>query len=107
MLGGFHGPAVSRAYYAAFYAAEAALHALDESRSKHSGVMAAFRSIVVGRHGFDDDVGRLLPSLFDRRNTADYAEAPVDRSEVEEAIADAERFVDAVEAWLEGLASSA
>ena len=40
--GGFAAQAISRAYYAAFYAAEQALSSLGELRSKHSGVIAAF-----------------------------------------------------------------
>ena len=39
---GFGDQAISRAYYGAFYAAEAALLSLGETRSKHSGVLAAF-----------------------------------------------------------------
>jgi len=45
--GGFAPQAVSRAYYAAFFAAEEALLALGETRSKHSGVLAAFEKLVV------------------------------------------------------------
>src|SRR5436190_8466483 len=45
--GGFFGQSVSRAYYAAFLAAEDALLALGEARSKHSGVIAAFGQRVV------------------------------------------------------------
>ena len=44
--GGFAPQAVSRAYYA-FFAAEEALLALGETRSKHSGVLAAFEKLVV------------------------------------------------------------
>ena len=39
---GFLESAVSRAYYATFYLAQAALATKDISRSKHSGVIAAF-----------------------------------------------------------------
>ena len=39
---GFTEAAISRAYYAAFYLAQAALATKDISRSKHSGVIAAF-----------------------------------------------------------------
>ena len=38
---GFSEAAISRAYYAAFYLAQAALATKDISRSKHSGVIAA------------------------------------------------------------------
>ena len=40
---GFNGVAINRAYYAFFYAATALLLTLDVTRSKHSGVMGAFR----------------------------------------------------------------
>ena len=98
--GGFFPQAVSRAYYAAFYAAEDALLALGETRSKHSGVVAAFERLVVREGGVDSDAGRLLRSLFRRRNEADYRAAPATQEEADEAANDAERVVDAVESWL-------
>lgn len=99
--GGFHPQAVSRAYYAAFYAAEDALLALGETRSKHSGVLAAVEKLVVREGGADPDVGRLLRSLFRRRNEADYGATPASQAEADEATSDAERVIDVVESWLE------
>ena len=98
--GGFGSQAVSRAYYAAFYAAEEALASLGESRSKHSGVIAAFGKLVIREGGFEEDVGRILRSLFEQRNDVDCGEAVAAREEAETAIRDAQRFVDAVESWL-------
>ena len=98
--GGFAEQAISRAYYAAFYAAEEALLALGETRSKHSGVLAAFEKLVVREDGLDPASGRLLRSLFRRRNEADYGAAPATREAADEATRDAERVVDAVEAWV-------
>lgn len=49
---GFPDQATSRAYYAAFFAAEAALLSLGETRSKHSGVIATFGRLVVKEGGF-------------------------------------------------------
>lgn len=98
--GGFHAQAVSRAYFAAFFAAEEALSALGETRSKHSGVISAFGRVVVRGSRFDEEVGRLLRSLFERRNLADYATLDVPKEESARAIDDAQRFVDAVGAWL-------
>jgi uncharacterized protein (UPF0332 family) len=97
---GFHPQAVSRAYYGAFYAAEAALLARGETRSKHSGVVAGFIQIVVGDGGLDPDAGRLLRSLFDRRNHADYTTEAVSADEASRAVADAARVVDLVATWL-------
>lgn len=98
--GGFAAQAISRAYYAAFYAAEEALLALGETRSKHSGVLAAFEKVVVREGGVDPATGRCLRSLFRRRNEADYGAAPASKKEAEEATRDAEYVVDAVESWL-------
>ncbi len=99
--GGFHAQAISRAYYAAFYAAEVALQELGETRSEHSGVIAAFVELLVRRDELEPETGKVLRSLFDRRSGADYdlADAP-DRAEGERAIADAEGFVDAIGAWM-------
>lgn len=99
---GFGSQATSRAYYAAFYAAEAALLALGETRSKHSGVISAFGRLVVGEGGLGTESGDALRSLFRRRNEADYGGLSASSKEAEAAIGDAERFVEAVEAWLAG-----
>src|SRR5579864_8173507 len=61
---GFPAQAISRSYYAAFYAAEAALLRLGEVRSKHAGVVAAVGKVLVVERGLDPRAGRLLRSLF-------------------------------------------
>lgn len=98
--GGFAEQAVSRAYYAAFYAAEEALLALGETRSKHSGVIAAFERLVVREGGVDPSAGRNLRSLFRQRSEADYGGAPASSREADEAIRDAGAVLDATESWL-------
>lgn len=97
---GFGAQAISRAYFGAFFAAEAALLTLGETRSKHSGIISAFGRMVVREGGLDEGTGRLLRSLFERRNEADYGDVDVPLEEAAEAVRDAERFVDGVEAWL-------
>lgn len=98
--GGFHGQAVSRAYFAAFRAAKAALSAVGEDRSKHAGVIAAFVHSVVKQGSLDAEAGRLLNSLFERRKTADYEFGEATTRQADRAIEDAQRFVDAVAGWL-------
>jgi uncharacterized protein (UPF0332 family) len=98
---GFATQAISRAYYAAFYAAQEALLVLGETRSKHAGVLSAFVRLVVREGGVDEERGRLLRSLFERRNDADYGGIDASREDADEAIRDAEQLVDAVEGWLE------
>lgn len=97
---GFGRQAVSRAYFAAFYAAERALALKGESRSKHAGVIAAFGKLVVREGGLSEEVGRLLRSLFERRGEADYTGADPPEEEYFAAIGDAERFVEALEEWI-------
>lgn len=48
---GFAAAALSRAYYAAFYAVEDALTRVGVIRSKHSGVVSAVGTILVRQHG--------------------------------------------------------
>jgi uncharacterized protein (UPF0332 family) len=96
----FTEQAISRAYYAAFYAAEEALASLGESRSKHSGTIAAFGRSVVREGGLEEEMGRILRSLFEQRSDVDYGEAVASREDAELAIRAAERFVEAVESWL-------
>jgi uncharacterized protein (UPF0332 family) len=97
---GFAPQAVSRAYYAAFYAASEALLALGESRSKHSGVIAAFISLVVKREGVEEEIGRALRSLFEQRSVADYGDESVSSERADDALEQASKVVAAVERWL-------
>jgi uncharacterized protein (UPF0332 family) len=99
--GAFAAQAISRAYYAAFYAAEAALAQLGETLSKHSAVVAAFGQLLVRPGQIDPEAGKLLRSLFDRRSGADYDWVePPSLEEAETAIGDAEQVVRAVAEWL-------
>jgi uncharacterized protein (UPF0332 family) len=97
---GFEAQAVSRAYYAAFFAAETALLALGETRSKHAGIISAFVHLLVRGGQLDEENGRLLRSLFERRNEADHSPVDVPLEEADAAIRDADRVVRAVEGWL-------
>jgi uncharacterized protein (UPF0332 family) len=100
VAGGFLRQATSRSYYAAFHAAEAALLALGETRSKHSGVISAFAQLIVRSGEVDEATGRLLRSLFERRNEADYAGPPISAEDAQSALTDAETFVQAVDSWV-------
>ncbi len=90
---GMHDFAVSRAYYAMFYLAEALLLGEGLSFSKHSAVIAAF-----GRHFVKS--GRLTAELHDfirqaqdQRNRADYGTGdPLCEEDSANQIRRAERF---------------
>ncbi len=97
---GFADAAVSRAFHAAFFAAETALLVLGETRAQHSDVVSAFVRRVVRERSLDPRAGRALRSLFNRFWLADRTYADTPDSEAERALRDAAFVVDAVTAWL-------
>lgn len=98
--GGYASEAVSRAYYAAFHAAEAALIALGETRSKHSAVIAAFTEHLVKTGEIDPGISTTLRSLFDRRTEADYGAPSLPAPDANAALRDAEKVIRAIEQWI-------
>jgi uncharacterized protein (UPF0332 family) len=93
--------AVSRAYYAMFYAASALLASKGETRSKHGAVIAAFGLHFIKSGLIEPEYGRLLSRGFEQRQDSDYdltnfADEPV----VEELIQNAQRFVARMEQYL-------
>ena len=92
--------AISRAYYAMFYAAEAALLSRGVARSRHSGVIAAFNEYFVSTGLLPDIPARALPGAFDQRNQADYGNEAVSEEQARVLLRDAERFVEAVDGLL-------
>ncbi|MDP3047497.1 MAG: HEPN domain-containing protein [Chloroflexota bacterium] len=94
---GYTDFAASRAYYAAFYAATAALMPEGLETSKHSAVIASVHQRLVKTGKLEKEQGKALTWLFELRGIGDYGmTAHVSRQEAEEAIAAAERFVDAM-----------
>ena len=74
---------------------------LGETRSKHSGVVAAFGRIAVRERGFDEKLGGELRRLFELRNAADYSWLDTPGQAGDEPIAAGQRFVEGVERWIE------
>lgn len=107
---GHERQAISRAYYAAFYAAQACLLAAGITRPTHSGVFTSFFNEIVQERGADPEAARLLRSLLGRRTEADYGghylghEATTADAKV--AVQDAEAVVNAVDAWLAAATSA-
>lgn len=64
--------AVSRAYYAMFYAAEAALLNKEMTFSSHKAVISAFGRYFVKTGIFDKQMGKDLNIIFDERQLGDY-----------------------------------
>jgi uncharacterized protein (UPF0332 family) len=103
---GFPSQALSRAYFAGFHAATAALLVLGEAPSTRSGVVSAFGRRVIEQGGLEREVGRSLRKLFEDRIDVDYALADVPAEEAGLAIAEAERLVDAATRWIESRSRS-
>ena len=99
---GFYDFAASRAYYAAFYAATAAL--LDEGLefSKHSGVIASVHQRLVKTDKLDRQQGKDLNWLFELRNVGDYGvTVHVSQQDTERAIQVAEGFLRVIKSLLQ------
>ena len=93
--------AAGRAYYAMFYAAEAALAEKDLQFRKHSGVHAAFGEHLAKPGLLDPKLHRWLLDAFDKRILGDYSyEMDVDEAAAREIIEQAREFVAAVETFL-------
>jgi uncharacterized protein (UPF0332 family) len=93
--GGYYGVAVNRAYYAFFYAATALLLTLDITRSKHAGVMAAFREHFVKTGDFPAEDSHAYGKAFESRNITDYEMlGKADPDQARDIVENAERFVE-------------
>lgn len=92
---GFFAQAISRSYFAAFYAAEAALSARGVIRSKHSGVVVAFNREFVKTGAVEVGVGRRLRAIFELRNEADYVPSPLTSDDARSAMESARAIVRA------------
>jgi uncharacterized protein (UPF0332 family) len=99
---GFYAIAISRAYYAMFYAASALLASKSISRSRHSGVVSAFSEYFVKTGLIEAEYARMLAHAFNARLGSDYDVAfSVDKNSAEAVIQDARRFVGRAEAYLQ------
>jgi uncharacterized protein (UPF0332 family) len=99
--GEFYGVAVNRAYYAFFYAATALLLTLDMTRSKHSGVLAAFREQFVKSGAFPIGDSQAYGEAFELRNVTDYEMlGQADSVQAHDAVQNARRFVERCERYL-------
>jgi uncharacterized protein (UPF0332 family) len=93
--------AVSRSYYAMFYAAEAALLTLSLKFSSHKGVISSFHRNFVKAGVFPNEMGYFLQNAFHRRQKGDYSfELYVDEETAQETLEEAGDFVSRVKEYL-------
>lgn len=89
--------AISRAYYAAFHAAQAALLTEGQKADTHRGLVTLFGLLLVKTGKFEKRWGRFLSNLKDDRETGDYeAVSYLDEAVARRAVDEAEAFVAAV-----------
>jgi len=97
--------AVSRAYYAAFHAAQATLLTEGQQADSHKGVVIMFGLLLVKTGKFDRKWGKFLANLKDDREAGDYdALSYLDQETAGRAVREAEAFVAAVETYVKSLA---
>jgi len=97
----FYDFAASRAYYAAFYGATAALLNEEMELSKHSGVIASIHHRLVKTGKLDKEQGKELNWLFELRNVGDYGVIiHVSQQDAQRAIRVAENFLQIIKSLL-------
>lgn len=76
--GGSDEGIVNRLYYACFHAAQAALYAREKQPGSHGAVRRQFGKALVLEGDATREQGRLLTTLADLRQQADYGYEPID-----------------------------
>lgn len=95
---GLYDDAVSRAYYAMFYAAKAALLSEGVDLRKHSSAVTKFRELFVVSGRVDAEYLRYLGRAQSARERSDYAPfVPPSKEGTEEILQTAEVFVKKME----------
>lgn len=96
--GGEWEDAVSRAYYGAFHAAQAALLIEGQRAETHKGLITLFGLLLVKTGKVDRKWGKLLANLKDDREASDYAPLSwIDEPTARQSVEEAEQFVNAIE----------
>ena len=99
---GYYDVAISRGYYAMFYAASALLVSKDISQSKHSGVHSAFGQYFVKPGLIEPQYRQMLVNAFNVRLDSDYDVRPtLNRAVAEDILRDAHQFVERAAVYLQ------
>ena len=96
--------AVSRAYYSAFHAAQAALLTEGLTAQTHQGLVNLFGLHLVKTGKFPRQFGKCLANLKDNRESSDYEiYSGIDHETAEQAVEEARTFLKAIEAYVKAL----
>jgi uncharacterized protein (UPF0332 family) len=97
----FYAAAIDRAYYAIFYTANALLATRKLARSKHSGVLSAFRQHFVKAGLLSSELSEIYGQVMDDRHEGDYEIlAATSKEDAEIDLSQARHFVAEVKTWL-------
>ncbi|MHB8163210.1 MAG: HEPN domain-containing protein [Methanoregula sp.] len=98
LKGGYYNDAVSRAYYAMFYATRALLASRDLHPKGHKGLIIQFGLEFVKKGFIEETYGRALSYAKERRETVDYnIESTMTPDEAGIIIEDARNFLERIE----------
>jgi uncharacterized protein (UPF0332 family) len=109
LAAGSYDPCVSRAYFAAFQAAIAALLALTDFQRRgrywdHGEIAAEFvRRLIHRRKVFPQTMAGTLDELKSRRHQADYDHRQISQRVAERSVSKARQFVQLVDTTLQEL----
>jgi uncharacterized protein (UPF0332 family) len=93
---------VSRAYYAMYHAAKAALLSINVDAFTHQGVNIQFSKHFVKTEIFDRNFSKVFSKMLDTRQKADYEIGfSADESDAQHAIEEAEYFYNEILKYLE------
>lgn len=93
--------AISRFYYAMFYAAEAAILAVGQEAQSHKGVIVRFGQHLIKTGHIDPKYGKMLSHGFQLRQISDYdLFAEIDISTAQKLGLEARDFVDTIKLFL-------
>ena len=99
---GEYEDAISRAYYAMYHAARAALSTVNIFPKTHEGVVTEFGRNFVLTRIFQKEMGKNLADAKASRETYEYSvTATVEKPEAETILSNAQKFVNAIKEHLE------
>ena len=99
LASGYPDDSCNRSYYAMFEAASAALAVLGISPPKtHKGVAKLFQQHVVKPGRVDTNMGAVISRIERLRLIADYEGVPIEMEQAQDALQQAEKFVEVVRA---------
>ena len=104
---GLFDQSLNRSYYAIFHSVRSLL-ALDQFDSrKHSGIIAYFNRNYISSGTLDREYSKIIMSAERMRNKSDYDDFfIVSRSDAESQIANAKKFIIAIESLITGIINS-